>query len=340
MNESSKRGWAQVGKWLPGVIISGGALYALFRIVRWQDLVAAVRSAKPGFILAILVLAVVSLAVRGKAWQTILGKPVTWTQAFFGVCEGYFLNDILPFKVGEFGRSIYVGKISGLGTFRAFSSVIIERAFDLVIAASLVLVTLPLVIGTSWIKPVAIIALIVVVSCLGGLFFVARHQQPVIDWLNRVTEGHNFIKQKIVPQLEKLIQGFGMLTKPSQFFLSLFWIALTWVLWVTTYYIGVVQMAPGAPLWWGIFVCSIIALGVALPSAPAGVGVFEASMVAALSLLGVDSSSALAYAIILHFSQVIIAVILGVWGLIREKQSLTSLVSRSPLKTSNTITQD
>ncbi|MRR29854.1 flippase-like domain-containing protein [bacterium] len=172
------------------------------------------------------------------------------------------------------------------------------------------------------------------------MFFVAKHQQPVIQWLNRVTKNHNFIKQKIVPQLEKLIQGFGMLTKPSQFFLSLFWIALTWVLWVTTYYLGVIQMAPGAPLWWGIFVCSIIALGVALPSAPAGVGVFEASMVAALSLLGVDSSSALAYAVIMHFSQVIIAVILGVWGLMREKQSLTSLVSSLPLKTSSSITQD
>jgi len=340
VNDSPKRGLKQVGKWLPGLIVSAGALYVLFRVAKWEDLKRAFVTADPRFLLVVFILIVLSLMVRGKAWQTILGKPVTWLQAFFGVSEGYFLNDIFPLKVGEIGRSIYIGKISGLGTFRAFSSVIIERAFDLAIAAILVLVTLPLVIGASWVKPVAIAALALVIAGLAVLFFVALNQATVTQWLNKISANREFLKKKIVPRLEKLIQGFGILTKPSQFFLSLFWIAATWVVWLSFYYLAILEISPGAPIWWGLFSCSIIALGVALPSAPAGVGLFEAAMVAALTLLGLDSSSALAYAIILHFAQVIVAVILGVWGLLREKQSLTSLISRSTAQSENSLSQD
>jgi len=299
--QTSDRGWKKIGRWLPGVLISAAALFALSRVVQWQDLVAAFKSANPLFLLAYLAITVISYMVRGKAWQTILGKPVTWKQAFFGVCEGYFINDILPFKLGEFARSIYVGRLSGLGTMRTFSSVVIERAFDVSIAAILVLITLPLVVEASWVKSVAMVALIAVLAALVLLYFMTRHQQKVIAWLENATQKRNFLRYKVVPQIEKLMQGFGMLTNPSQFLLSFLWIAATWAIWVSAYYLTILQITPAAPFWWGIFACSIIGLGVALPSAPAGVGVFEASMVAALALLGLNSSSVLAYALLVHF---------------------------------------
>lgn len=330
----------QVGKWLPGVIVSAGALFVLFRVAKWEDLVRAFTTASPQFLAVVFILIILSLMVRGKAWQTILGKPVNWIQAFFGVSEGYFLNDIFPLKAGEVGRSIYIGKLSGLGTFRALSSVIIERAFDLAIAAALVLSTLPFVIGAAWVRPVALVALVLVVIALAALFFIARNQTSVSGWLYKVSAKHEFVKKNLVPPLEKLIQGFGMLTRPSQFIMSLFWIAATWVVWISFYYLAILQIAPNAPVWWALFSCSIIALGVALPSAPAGIGLFEAAMVAALTLLGLDSSLALAYAIIVHFAQVIVAVLLGVWGLMREKQSLGSLLSKSAVQSESSIAQE
>lgn len=340
MTTPKKSAWKQIGKWLPGILISLAAIFAITRVVNWQDFVTAARATNPGFIALYVLLSLFSYMVRGKAWQTILGKPVTWVQAFFGVCEGYFINDILPFKLGEFGRSIYVGQLSGLGTFRAFSSVVIERAFDVAVAACLVLITLPLVIGASWVKTIAQVALLVVVAGMVLLFFVARNQEPVVNWLNKIAEKRPFLKDRVVPQVEKLIQGFGMLTRPSQFVLSFAWIAATWLIWISSYYLTIRQISAVAPFWWGVFACAIIGLGVALPSAPAGIGVFEASMVAALALLGLESSSVLAYAIIVHFAQVIVAVALGIWGLVREKQSLSSLISRSESTQAASSTQE
>jgi hypothetical protein len=50
-------------------------------------------------------------------------------------------------------------------------------------------------------------------------------------------------------------------------------------------------------------------------------------MVGALAVLGISSSAALAYAITLHVNQIIISAIFGIWGLGREGQNLSSLLS-------------
>lgn len=321
----SKKGWSQIGKWLPGVIISLITLFALTRIVNWQDLTNAFKTADINFIVAVSFFCLSSLLVRGKAWQVILGKPVTWVQSFFGICEGYFLNNILPFRAGEIGRSIFVGKSSKLGPFHVLSTIVIERGFDMAMAAVLVIATLPFVIEMAWVKPVAIAAFCLVLVMLGLMFFTASNKIKVMQWLNRVFGTKPFIREKILPQVEKLVEGFGMLTRPSQFLWSLFWIAMTWVVWVGEYYFVILQILPGAPLWTGAFMAAILALGVAIPSAPAALGVFEASIVAALSILGIDSSVALAYAIILHVIQFVLTAIFGIWGMVRDGQSIGSV---------------
>jgi len=180
---------------------------------------------------------------------------------FWCLLRGTLSSDILPFKLGEFGRSIYVGQLSGLGTFRAFSSVVIERAFDVAVAACLVLITLPLVIGASWVKTIAQVALLVVVAGMVLLFFVVRNQEPVVNWLNKIAEKRPFLKDRVVPQVEKLIQGFGMLTRPSQFVLSFAWIAATWLIWVSSYYLTIRQLSAVAPFWWGYLRAPSLAWG-------------------------------------------------------------------------------
>ena len=72
---------------------------------------------------------------------------------------------------------------------------------------------------------------------------------------------------------------------------------------------------------------TLLALGVAIPAAPASVGVYEASVVGAFAVLGVSSSSGLAYAIVLHLVQVIVTTVFGLWGMIRDGQNLSTLLS-------------
>jgi uncharacterized protein (TIRG00374 family) len=313
-------------RWLPGVLISAIALYALFRLIHLQDFKQAFATATWQYLLVVVLIQTSSLLVRGKAWQTILGHNVTWKQAFFGISEGYFLNNIFPLRAGEIARSVFIGKSSGLGMFHVLSTIIIERVFDVAYAVLLVLITLPMVVGVAWVKTVATTVSILVAVALVMLFLVARFRVKVSAWIEKLGRHWKWVAKYVVPQLEKLMDGLSALTNPVQFLLSLFWIGLAWAMWVGMYWFLVQQILPGAPLWKGAFLSGVLSLGVAIPSAPAALGVYEASMVAALVIIGGSESVALAYAVLQHGIQFIISAIFGIWGLIREGQSLSTLM--------------
>lgn len=327
MSRSGKIEWKKALRWLPGVVISAIAIYAVMRFSHMQDIREALKSVKLTFILIMLVFSVLSLVVRAIAWRTILGKQVSLSAAFFGVSEGYFLNNLFPLRLGELGRALSVGRSSGLGILHVLSTIIIERAFDIVYAAGIVLLTLPLVVGADWIKPIALIAFGVVLLGLLVLYLIANNREKFQVWIGRRKFRSRFITERLLPQVSKVIDGMSALVKPSQFLLSVFWIGMTWVVWMVMYYFTVTQLAVNPPLWWGLFIAGLLALGVAVPSAPAALGVYEGSLVGALAILGVSTGRALAYAVILHVIQITVTAVFGLWGLIRDGQNLSTLFS-------------
>jgi hypothetical protein len=313
--------WLRV---IPGIIISALAIYAVLQFVNPQDLKNALSTVSLQFILVIVAFNLISILLRGKAWQTILGNKIGFWQAFFGVSEGYFLNNILPFRAGEFGRSFFVGRISGLGTMYTLSTIVIERALDIGFAAVLVVLTLPNLTGLDWMRPIAIIALIVVLVGLVGLFLLSRMKDKVIDWLARY-EGKSRFFSFVIPLVKNLIEGFSTIKKPSQFFYAVFWIAICWAVWSGLYYYMLIQILPGQPFWTGAFICSVLALGIAIPSAPAALGVFEAALTGAVVLLGGTTSSGFAYGLMVHLIHFVVVAIIGLWGLSRDQMSLSTL---------------
>jgi len=68
-----------------------------------------------------------------------LQRKVTVWRAGLGLAEGYFINNILPLRLGEIGRSFLMGRRTGLGTLGVLSTVVIERFYDLAFAAIMLL---------------------------------------------------------------------------------------------------------------------------------------------------------------------------------------------------------
>ncbi len=320
--KKSKSIWLRLGL---GIFISLLAIFAVLKFVNLEDLKTALATVSWKFIMVIIVLDIIGLFVRGKAWQTILGNKISLIQSFFGVSEGYFLNNILPFRGGEFGRSFFVGRSSGLGTFYTLSTIVIERAFDIAFAAFLLILTLPFLPGLDWAKPIALIALTVIIAGMICLFLLTRYKEKVIAWISK-HENKSRIYTIVIPKMKSLIEGFSTIRTPSQFFLSLFWIGACWTVWAVIYYFAMIQVVPGSPLWTGAFIAAILALGVAIPSAPAALGVFEAAFTGAVVLIGGSASTGFAYALILHLIQFIMVGILGIWGLNRDGTSLSAFI--------------
>lgn len=328
--------WKSARRWLPGVVISVVALIIIFQLANWEGLWEAIGLIRLEYWLAGVGLTVVSLFTRAMAWRVLLGYKPTFKQAFFIINEGYMLNNFLPLRAGEIARAVFMGKTTGLGAFHVLPTIVIERAFDVAMAAILLLLTLPLVIGEEWARPVAIVALTLVICGLFVLYLMARFNEKVESIFHRLAKRWAFIDRIITPRLSSLLAGMKSLTRLDQFLFSLFWIALSWVIWIFMYWIMLTAIVPHAQYWWSAFADAVLAMGIAIPSAPSALGVFELSMGGALMALGVSQDYAIGYALAMHFLQVAVTGVFGLWGLLQEGKTFSTILAdirlREPVK--------
>ncbi len=331
--------WKSLRRWLPGALISLIALYVVFKLAKWQDLGEALGKIRPIYVFAVVGFTLLFLLVRALAWRVFLGGKPTLAQTFWVYNEGYLINNILPFRAGEIGRGVLLGQLTGLGTMRVLSSIVIERAFDMAIAAGLLLATLPLALEMDWARPVAVVTLVVVLSGLIVLFFVSRNTDWVSSKVEQIGSRWKFAERVIVPQILNLIKGLSILNNPRQFLFGLGLILLAWLVAVTEYYVVLLAIEPNAAYWWGIFTDAVLALGIAIPSAPAALGTFEAAIVGALKILGVDETHGLAFAITMHFVHFVITGIFGLIGLLRQGRPLGELLADMQIRTQEKMEQ-
>ena len=316
----------RIERWLPGLLISGIAIYFILKIINMEGLALALRSIKLPYMLAGLSLYLLSLVLRSAAWRVLLEKKATLWQAFIAMNEGYLINNFLPFRLGELGRALLLGGETGLGAVRVLSTIIIERSFDLAIAAGLLLSMLPYALGLSWAGPVAITTLSVVLLGFVVLFIIARNRKPVENWVKKKGSGNETVKKHVLPQVDAFFLGLSALRNPVQFITALGLMLLSWAVAIVEAYVLLLQFVPQAQLWWCALGLGIMALGIAIPSAPAAIGVWEASTIAAYSLFSVDAATALAYAITVHLMNIIINGAFGLYGLANSGRSISSLM--------------
>ncbi|MHB8114707.1 MAG: lysylphosphatidylglycerol synthase transmembrane domain-containing protein [Bellilinea sp.] len=317
--------WKKSRRWLPGVFISLVAFFFVARVTQWQELGPALRRFSLGYIGVMVLLTLVFLLIRAGVSRVLLSGRPKLSEAFWAINQGYLLNNILPFRLGEIGRAVLLGQQTNLPAAQILSSIIIERALDIAIAATMLLSTLPLALEMTWAKPVAIIMLAVVAAGMASLFLMARHHLKVSAWVDKLGIRWKFVGKWVAPQVRSLLTGLTALTDLRQFILALLLLLASWAIAIGVYYVGLLAIAPTVPIWWGVFTDAVLALGIAIPSAPAALGTFEAATVGALTILGIDQTTGLAYAITLHFMQILVTGALGLVGLMRQGRSISSL---------------
>ena len=327
-NRSLASVWQGVRRWLPGVLISGVALWLVLRTVAWQDVGDALRRMSLGSLGLALLIYLVSMMARALCWHTLLQRKVPLKRAFFVMNEGYLLNNIFPLRLGEVGRAVLLGSSSPIGILPVFSTIIVERSYDLVIASSLLLSTLPFVLTMAWERPLALAILGVVILGLAAVVVMARFRSPVMGWLERRPIGWNFFRSWFLPKVDSVLEGFSVLNRPAFLVISLGLMLSSWGLAILEEFVLLRNVVPSAPIWWVAFVLGAAAIGAGLPSVAGAIGVFEAAVVGTLALVGVPPGKALAFAFVVHALQFSISTLIGAVGLMMEGENMVSLYSK------------
>lgn len=307
---------------LPGSIVTAVAVIALLYFVDLGDLQQALAQVDLSILPLVTVLFLGTVSARAMAWRTNLMEHASFKDTFFVLNQGYLLNNVLPFRLGELGRALLLGGRTGMRFWRVLSSIVVERVFDLGIAAGLLLGTLPLVIGADWARSAAVAAAVLVVIGFGVLFAMASRPQWVAAVLKAVTKPLPKLQTWLIEQLEHFLEGLSALRDAWRFLRVAFWMLLTWAFNIAWYYVLMISFFPEATWLWVVFAIAVSSLGVALPSSPAYIGVLEAVLVGALSLFGADEATALAYALVAHALYFVVTGVLGLIGFWQQGQSL------------------
>lgn len=307
-----------------GILISLTALAVLFWFIDGKQVISALKQVNLIWIAPVLVLLFVSLMTRAAAWRIILKNRVSFVKSFLILNAGYFVNTILPFRIGEAARAFLLIP-SGFSFWEAFPTILLERMFDIVFAVSLFLTGLTFVLNFSQgIVYASILGGLVLVG-FGILYFLVKNQDQVLVWLEGISLPWTKVHAWLIKQLRSILSGLIVLTDSWQLMKAFSFMFLSWGIAVFYQYLLLKAFIPDARLIWAVFALGALALGVSVPSSPGNIGLYEASITLALTAFGVDRSVAFTYALTSHILSLGMTTLFGSYALVREGYALQDI---------------
>lgn len=320
----------RIPSWLPGVLVSLVLIAAILYFVDLGAMVDAVRKADYRILAVAVILSFVWILVRAKVWQTLLRNRASYRDVLFTVGEGYLLNNLLPFRLGELGRAFLISRKSEPSTSsgqrmqfaEVLPTIVIERVVDLGISAAILLAALPYVVNAEGSERIGAIVGGVVIFGLAMMYVLARNNQWALDLFHKLSARWPSLQKFGGGLLESFFAGLGTLTDGWLFARFLFWMLLNWGIALVAYYLMMLAYFPDAQFIWTFFILGMVALGGAIPAAPGSVGTSDGAIIWALTLLTGDGAAALAVALTARLYNYLNSGVIGGIGLAREGETL------------------
>ena len=311
---------------LLGVLFSLVAILVLFRGLEIDELASEIAKANYWSVIPFIILETLSLWARGMRWRVLLEEKLGATRLFWITNISYHLSNILPLRIGELGRVYLVTRKSEVTGMQALSTALLERMLDVVIVFIMLFLVLPLIPEHGLVTSISYLIVGSVIILIVSLFVIASKRKTVAKFMGLMTQRLGArIGGVINDAFDKFFESIDIV-RGRRVVLAGVWCIIVWIFSVLATYSLLLGFVPELQLYDAIFVTSLLALGIALPSVPAGVGIWEASAVAALAVLGVNKEIALAFAIVFHVIVFVKMAILGMIGLHLEEESFSDIV--------------
>lgn len=314
--------------WL-GISISLFCLWLAVRNVAWAEVRGAFENVNLLWFALAVPLQVVSVGTRSERWRKLLEGKAKWRDTLWSQGIGYLFNNVFPLRTGELARAIAVSECSGLPFVYVLTSVVTERLLDLAIIIVGFIFLLPRVEIPDWVIRTGITLGAIAIVGLSVLLLLGRFRQTGKRWLYSIACWIKVLpKERILPVIDQLLEGIGVLGHARIFWGALGWTVLSWLISITTYYCILLSFRPDAALAEAAFMVVILSMALTIPSSPGYIGVFQYVGQQALVLpfgSKYGEAEALAITIVAHIVFYIITSLVGLIGLWRIGESFTRI---------------
>ncbi len=295
-----------------GFVLSGGVLWYTLRGVNFTDVWAVLQSSNWLLFGACTVVATCVFPLRARRWRTIL-EPVSgripfgplWRSTAIGV----MMNNVFPLRAGEFGRALALTREEPrVPISTALGSLAVDRIFDAIVLFALMFGAM---LDPAFPPGVRLLGQTIPQLAAGGItlmFALIVICYAVVLQHERVLALVGAAARRIAPKYEEAIVrfvehgvgGLAVLKDSRRFLAVLFWAIAHWVVNAFGIYLGMLAVGIQVPFVAALFLQGVLAIGVAFPSSPGFVGVFELSATLGLSVYGVPKELALSWALGYH----------------------------------------
>ncbi|MFA6144202.1 MAG: lysylphosphatidylglycerol synthase transmembrane domain-containing protein [Sulfurimonas sp.] len=296
-----------------------GILRYLISGIEWKSFIQALDGYSMIPLMIGILLIILNDIIQGARWRFLTRGQCSLQASFESIVVGGFLNVILPAKLGEVSRLIYLRNLYNYPINYGVSSMVIERSADLFMIACFLAAGAGIASGSVILQVSSVLFAIVMV----GIIFAMKIGKGKLlrSFLQRIPI--RFIRiysQKIVRLIVRdlgikrtlWVLGYTLFLRGIYFFTVAFFINQ-----VASFDLSLGEL-------FVIYLVSSIAF--AIPLAPGGAGTFHAGMVMAMGWYGVMKEEALAIAIVFHLLINLVPIFLALIIIVIKKIPLSRMV--------------
>lgn len=230
--------------------------------------------------------------------QLQIGK-LSFKKSIMGICLGFFLNSLMPARIGDISRIIYLSSNNEAKNKETneeeekveatpgdyIGSMIFEKLFDLfsllIITATIVFVTSIYLFEDIW--PIIVVAFSLIILIAIIIILIVKYHKffdRIIKWF--ISKFRGELKQEI--NLSEQVSNYtkNLIRKPGKIVLNVFLSLIIVLVDTILIYMILSTILVNLPIHLGILAGSIGFLSVIFPLLPGGLGTYEGSMVLTL----------------------------------------------------------
>lgn len=310
------------------MIVSVVALGFLFSKLDLSEFARIQERWEPFYLIPFCISSIWGLILFSWRWHLLMGKQIQFRYALLSSFIGVGANMFLPARGGDIFRLYFCKKESDLQYPTLVTALFIEKVLDFSFIFSAGICALMFLgIKDESSDTFFIISSLVIAGIFLGLIAVRFLNETIINVLAWIA-GLAGKKDWFLHKLAHYIRDLGNFLVLKRFIVPAVLTALTWLIGYALSY-GILLKLVGIPMSYPgiVFIMFAGAVGVMVPSAPSGAGVFHASVTSSFVLMGRKASEGLFYATTVHLAQFVLQSVFAVilylyWIVDRRKRGL------------------
>ena len=340
----NKKVLLKVLKYITSLSLAFGILYLLFKNQDPVRLVEEIQKVDGKWVVLSMIFGGWAYVSRGLRWIILidaLGYKSSKLNSIAAVSVGYFTNIFVP-RAGEISRCTALNQTDKIPVNKLFGTILMERVIDFIFLFFLILLIIGLkfndifnfynALQTQPNESAGNSDLLLFFTIISGLIISFIFLKK---WLKKLS-----VYDKVLAFIKGLKEGFKSIKKMKR--KKAFWLHTIsiWIMYFLMTYICFFSMKETLHLTAGdgLFLLVLGGIGMVIPT-PGGVGSYHAIVMIGLSVLGVGTiylgeggdptNPALLFPTIVHVAQTLVAIIMGLIGLLilflsKKKNNVTS----------------